>query len=185
MPKRQIVVIVGLPGSGKTEVINYLIKRLGWSKIYLGEATFEEMAQRGLAIDEKNERKIREELRKKYGSACYALWAIKKIKKLKVNQSVLVESLYSWAEYLEFRKVFGGDFFVVAIYAPSRVRYARLAERKIRPLAPFEAQSRDYCQIVNLSQAGPIAMADYTIINEGSWRDLNKKLEVLSKILEK
>lgn len=174
-----------MPGSGKTEAINYLIKKLGWPKVYLGNATFEEMARRKMAINEKNERLIREELRKKYGPACYALRAIKKIKKLKSRQNVLVESLYSWGEYLEFKKAFGNDFFTVAICAPPRLRYARLDKRKIRPLTLLEARSRDYCQIVNLSQAGPIAMADYTIINDGSWRDLNKKLEALSKVVKK
>lgn len=186
MPKRKIMAIVGLPGSGKTEAINYLVKKLAWPKFYLGDATFEEMARQGLAINEKNERKIREELRQKYGPACYALWAIKKIKKLKNNsQHILVESLYSWAEYLEFKKVFGDNFLTVAIYAPPKFRYTRLVKRKVRPLTPVEAQSRDYCQIANLSQAGPIAMADWTIANDTSWQNLFLQLDKIIKEIKK
>ena len=185
MPKRQIVAIVGLPGSGKTEVINYLIKKLGWPKVYLGDATFEELARRGFAINEKNERMIREELREKYGSACYALWAIEKIKKIYKSASVLVESLYSWGEYLEFKKIFDDDFLVVAVYSSPQERYCRLSKRRLRPLTLAEAQSRDYSQIANLAQAGPIAMADYTIMNNSSRQKLFLQLDQIIKILKK
>jgi len=182
MNKRKIVAVIGLPGSGKTEAINYLIKKLAWPKIYLGDATFEELKKRGLAVSEKNERIIRESLRKKHGMACYALWAIKKIKESKNTQNILIESLYSWDEYLEFKKVFGDNFLVVAIYSSPKERYRRLAKRKIRPLTIEEARSRDYSQIANLAQAGPIAMADWTIVNN----DLRQNLFLqLNKIIQK
>lgn len=177
--------VVGLPGCGKTEAINYLIKKLAWPKVYLGDATFEEMKKRGLAINEKNEKLIREELRQEHGMACYALWAIDKIKKLGSSANVLVESLYSWEEYLEFKKIFGDDFLVVAIYSSSRERYRRLAGRSVRPLTASEAMSRDHSQIVNLHQAGPIAMADWTAINNASRKNLFSQLDALIKFLKK
>lgn len=182
MAKRKIVALVGLPGSGKTEAISYLMKKLGWPRVYLGDATFEELAKRKMIVNEKNERLIREELREKYGPACYALRAIKKIKKLPGN--ILVESLYSWEEYSEFKKVFKNNFLVAAIYASPKTRYARLSGRKIRPLAAAEVKSREESQIVNLHQGGPIAMADWTINNDASRRDFNKKLNILSEILK-
>lgn len=185
MPKRQIVAVVGLPGSGKTEAIEYLIKKLNWPKIYFGDATFEELKNQGLPVNEKNERMVRESLREKHGMACYALWAIKKIKEIKSAQNILIESLYSWDEYLELKKAFKEEFAVVAIYASPKMRYARLGKRSVRPLTSEEAQSRDYSQIGNIAQAGPIAIADWTIINEGDRKDLFKKLNMLVKVLKK
>jgi len=186
MNNRKIVAVVGLPGCGKTEAINYLIKKLAWPKVYLGDATFEEMARRGLAINEKNERSIREELRQKHGPACYALWGIKKIKELERESiGVLVESLYSWGEYLEFKKVFGDDFMVAAIYSSPKERYRRLAGRSVRSLSAVEAVSRDHSQIVNLHQAGPIAMADWTAVNNASRKNLFSQLDILIKFLKK
>ena len=38
-----ILAIVGLPGAGKTEVTEYLIKETNWPKIYFGDVTFDEM----------------------------------------------------------------------------------------------------------------------------------------------
>ena len=185
MNKRKIVAVVGMPGCGKSEAINYLIKKLGWPKVYLGDATFEEMRRRGLAINEKNERVAREDLRKKHGVLCYASWAIEKIKKIESSTSVLVESLYSWEEYLEFKKVFGEDFLVVAVYSSPKDRYQRLAGRRARRLTAQEAQSRDYSQIVNLHQAGPIAMADWTIMNNSSRQHLFSQLDKIIKEIEK
>ena len=175
--KRKIVAVLGLPGSGKTEVINYLLKKLNWPKVYFGEVTFDELKKRGLAINEANERKIREELRSKHGQDYYAKKVIEKIP----SGNILVESLYSWVEYLEFKKKFGDNFVAVAVYTPPKIRYARLANRSVRPLTSVEARSRDYAQIENLFQAGPIAMADYILINEGSLNDLYQQIDKIIK----
>ena len=163
---KTIIAILGLPGSGKTEVINYLMQKFNWPKVYFGDITFDEMKKRGLEINEKNERIIREELRDKYGRLHYSKQVIKKIKNIKERKNILVESLYDREEYKYFKEAFGNNFITVAIYSSPLNRYKRLEHRQIRPLTFKEAQSRDYSQIENIFQAGPIAMANYTIVNE-------------------
>jgi len=44
----QFLAIVGLPGSGKTEAVNYLKSKYNWPNIYLGEATFDRLKEAGL-----------------------------------------------------------------------------------------------------------------------------------------
>jgi len=174
---KKIIAIVGLPGSGKTEVIEHLQKKYHLPKVYFGEVTFDELKKRQLEINEKNERMVREDLRQKFGNDYYARKMIEKIKKLNSQNNILVESLYSWPEYLSFKKAFKNNFIIIAVFASPKTRYARLLKRKVRPLTPEITQSRDYAQIENLSQGGPIAMADYTIINEGSKKELLKNAE--------
>ncbi len=181
--KRKIVAVLGLPGSGKTEAINYLLKKLNWPKVYFGEVTFDELKKKGLAINEANERKIREELRSKHGQDYYAKKVIEKIEKI-LSGNILVESLYSWVEYLEFKKKFGDNFIAVAVYTSPKIRYARLAKRPTRPLTSVEARSRDFSQIEKLFQAGPIAMAEYTLINERSLKDLYQQIDKIIKKLK-
>jgi dephospho-CoA kinase len=171
-----IVAIVGMPGSGKTEVTKFFIKK-GFDRVYFGDITFEEMKRRNLKINEANERKIREEIRKRHGMAAYAILSLSKIRKFYKEGNVVIESLYSWDEYKVVKDEFGSNFKVVAVYAPPQMRYARLKNRPARPCTKEEAQSRDYAQIENLAIAGPIAMADYTILNIGTLEDLFKKTE--------
>lgn len=82
MENRKIISIQGLPGSGKTEVINYLMKKYGWPKVYFGEVTFDEVRRRGLEINEKNERAAREGLRKNMADCIMPIRSLKKLKRL-------------------------------------------------------------------------------------------------------
>ena len=178
-----ILAIVGLPGAGKTEVVEYLMKQTSWPKVYFGDATFDEMKRLGLEINEANERKTREEIRKNLGMGAYAILSLPKIKELYENSGVIVESLYSWEEYLEMKKEFGDAFKVLAVYSSPETRISRMSNRPIRPLSKEDMISRDYSQIENLHQAGPIARADWTIVNEGTKEDLIKQIDmVIEKI---
>lgn len=177
--QRKIVAIIGLPGSGKTEAIDHLVKTYKCPKVYFGEVTFDEMNARGLEVNEANERLVREGLRVEFGPLVYADRIIKKIDALTGADPVLVESLYSWEEYLRFQEAFGESFVTVAIHASPETRYARLALRPKRPLTSSEARSRDYSQIENLHQAGPIAMANMIIANEGTKEELLGQIDAV------
>jgi len=174
---RKIIAILGLPGSGKTVVIDYLMKKHNWPKVYFGDVTFDEMKRLRLEINEKNERATREGLREKYGRLHYAGKVIEKIEAIGESTNILVESLYDWSEYLLFKEKFGDDFVTISVYASPQIRYERLGRREIRPLTPEEAKSRDHAQIENIFQAGPIAMAEYTLDNTGTLEHLYEQVD--------
>ncbi|MFH0890687.1 MAG: AAA family ATPase [Candidatus Liptonbacteria bacterium] len=181
MNKTIILAIVGLPGAGKTEATQYMMEKTGWPKVYFGDVTFDEMRRLELEINETNERKTREDLRKEHGMGAYAKLSLPKIKKaLEQSPAVIVESLYSWEEYLIMKENFGNDFKCLAILASPEIRMGRMLQRPTRPLRNEEEfLSRDYAQINNSHQAGPIARADYFIINEGALTDMRVKLDEL------
>ena len=181
---KTILAVVGLPGAGKTEAIEYLIKKTGWPKIYFGDITFDVMKEKGLEINEANERKVREENREKLGIGAYAILNLPKIKALFSKSDVLLESLYSWEEYLVIKKEFGESFKVLAIFSSPNTRINRMENRPIRPLSKEDLISRDYSQIENLHQAGPIARADFMIVNEGGKEELHQKIdEIMNKLV--
>jgi dephospho-CoA kinase len=66
---------------------------------------------------------------------------------------------------------------VVAVWSAPQDRYRRLSHRKVRFLTPQEAAGRDRAEIENLNKGGPICMADFTILNNGSIGDLKKQVE--------
>ncbi len=181
MDNQKIIAVLGLPGSGKTETVKYLVENYTLKKVYFGDVVFDEMKRRGLEVTEKNERLAREDLREKRGLLCLAEEVVKKIKSLKEEKIILVESLYSWEEYLYFKKFFGSQFETIAVHACPKVRYGRLSQRPVRPLSPEESESRDYAQIENLHQAGPIAMADYVVINEKTVDELCRQADSIIK----
>lgn len=184
MENKIILAIVGMPGSGKTEAGQYFLNKTNWPKVYFGDITFEEVKRLGLELNEANERKAREGIRDRLGMGSYAILSLPKIKEFFINSSVLLESMYSWEEYLEIKKEFGDNFKILAIYSSPETRIDRLTKRPIRPLKKEELISRDYAQIENLHTAGPIARADFTIVNEGTKDDLYKQIdEVISKLI--
>ncbi|MFZ2038500.1 MAG: AAA family ATPase [Minisyncoccia bacterium] len=181
---KKIIAVVGLPGSGKSEVINYLMKKYNWPKVYFGDVTFDEMKLRGLEINEKNERIVREDLRAQFGPLIYAKKVVEKVKALTEAEDILVESLYSMDEYLLFKDEFGDAFKVIAVYASPKTRHSRLTNRPVRPLTNEEAQSRDYSQIKNLSQAGPISLADYTVMNDKEMENIYPQIDKIIQELD-
>lgn len=179
-----LLAVVGLPGAGKTVATEYLLGKTKWPKVYFGQAVVDEAARRGQP-GEAGERKVREEFRAKDGLAAMAIANMPAIKKAYENSSVLIESLYGWEEYLEMKKQFGDAFKVLAIFASPATRIARMKNRPVRPLTAEELQSRDYSQIENLHQAGPIARADWMIVNEGDLEELRTELDqILSTIMK-
>jgi dephospho-CoA kinase len=182
MNHMKVVSIVGMTGSGKSEVAK-LFSDKGFTTVRFGDITDEEVKKQGLKLNEENERPVRERIRKEHGMAAYAKLSLPRIDAALKTSNVVVDGLYSWEEYTCLKNRYGDDFIVVAVWASPKARYARLGSRKIRPLTPQEAASRDRAEIENLNKGGPIAMADFTVLNESSLTDLKKQVErIISEI---
>lgn len=161
------VAVVGMCGSGKS-VLTEMFVRLGWSKVYFGGVTVTQLKKQGIAVNEQNERAMRESLRKQHGMGAFALLLEEEIDSLLKEGNVVLDGLYSWSEYTYLKNKYGNDLVVVAVVTNSSVRYERLSTREIRPLTPQQACSRDYAEIENSEKGGPIAIADYYIVNNGT-----------------
>ena len=183
MKNKKIIAIIGMAGSGKTATVEYLIKKYSWPKIYLGEATFDRLKKDGVAVNYTNEKIIRENIRQELGMGAYAKLALPKVAKLlKTAKIVLIESLYSWDEYKIFKKKYGENFLAIAITTPSKIRLHRLKIRSIRPIKnAAELTKRDWTEIEGTDKGGPIAVADHTIINDGSTKKLRKNIDLIIK----
>ena len=181
----KVVSIVGMTGSGKSEV-SHVFEGNGFVKVRFGDVTDEEVRKRGLELNEQNERYVRELLRREYGMQAYAILNQPRIDSALEHSDVVIDGLYSWEEYLFLKSCFGEDFYAVAVWASPRTRYTRLSSRSNRGLTPEEAASRDKAEIENINKGGPIAMADFTIINESSVEKLEKEVErIIAKLRKK
>ena len=171
-----------MAGSGKSSVARHLEQK-GWHVIRFGALTMEELEKRGLPINQANEKAVREELRAKRGMDAYARLLLPSIKESLTSSPTVIDGLYSWAEYKFLKSHFGGQIKVVAIYTTRSARYARLSQRPDRPLTFAEAEQRDYAEIENVEKGGPIAMADYTIVNDSTKKGLFRAVDKLLSTL--
>jgi len=173
-----LLVIVGMAGSGKSSIARHLEKK-GWRVIRFGALTMQELGKRGLPISEANEKSIREALREKHGMEAYARLLLPTIQESLSAGPTVIDGMYSWSEYKFLRKRFGDEMKVVAIYTTRSLRYARISQRKERPLTFEEAEQRDHAEMENVEKGGPIAMADYTIVNDGTEKELFRAVDKL------
>ena len=116
--------------------------------------------------------------------AAYAKLNLPKIDGSLKSSNVVVDGLYSWEEYILLREYYGEQFALVAVWASPATRHGRLTHRAERPLTRDEANSRDRSEIENINKGGPIAMADFTIVNEASLEELGKETDQVISALK-
>lgn len=179
----RVLALVGMPGAGKTLCAKHLEDR-DFFQFRFGSIIVDEVVRRGLAINPQNERAVREEFRQDSMDAIAQLALPKLRDGLKTHRTIVIDGLYSFSEYKTLRKEFGDSMIVVAIIAPRAVRYERLSARPIRPLTPEEAFDRDVTEIETIEKGGPIAIADYTLLNNNTSAVLLRKLDALLQDLE-
>lgn len=176
-PYAKIIALVGLAGSGKSSAVEYLTEK-GFPKIYFGGVIYKAMDEAGIEKTWDNQQQFREEIRRREGKDFVIKRVIKNIHDL-INagqNKIVLDGLYTWSEYKFLKHEFPGQVVVIAIVTPKYLRYQRMAKRIERPMQPHEVDQRDWSEIENLEKGGPIAIADYFIINDGSLEQLHQKI---------
>lgn len=180
MQEARIIVIVGMPGAGKSACVDHLTSK-GYPNVYFGGIVIEETKLRYGRVNEELEKVVREDMRTVEGKGAIASRIIAKIEQLVAagHTKIIADGLYSWTEYKMFKERWGANAVIVAIAAPRHVRHQRLANRPVRPLAEAEVTAREYAEIENIEKGGPIANADYTIVNNADEADLLAQFDKL------
>ena len=182
----KIVAFVGMSGSGKSVAVDYLTEQ-GVPRVYFGGMIYKEMEKRGIerTPDGESEKKFREMIRETEGKDWVVNQVIDEVHNL-VNagqRRIVLDGVYSWTEMKTLKHEFPGQMTFIAIVVPKKLRYKRVAVRPDRPFSEEEIKERDRSEIENLEKGGPIAAADYYVLNDGSVEEMKKKLaEILEEI---
>ena len=103
----KIIAVVGMSGSGKSVVVDYLTEK-GFPKVYFGGMIYKEMKRRGIEItaDGESEKRFREMIRETEGKDWVVKQVIEEAKNL-INagqKRIVLDGLYSWTEYKILKK---------------------------------------------------------------------------------
>ena len=174
--------VVGMSGSGKSVVTNYL-EEIGYKKLYFGGITYKLMDEAGIqrSADGKTEKEFREKLREEHGPECYAKFLEPEIKEAIKEGNVVLDGLYSWYEY-KYLIERCPNLKLISIVVDKDIRYERVNVREDRPFDREAIIYRDLSEIENLYKGGPIAYADYYILNNSDKEAvINRIKDILKK----
>lgn len=182
----QIIGITGTNGSGKGTVVDYLVAKEGFRHYAVRDFLTTEITRRGLVVDRNTMRLVANELRANHEPA----YIVKQLFEQAVSDKclkIVIESVRNIGE-AEFLKA--NSAVLIAVDAEQKLRYERVQsrrsatdqvdfetfvhheEREMNPVGPHDMDIR-----------GVMAMADTTIMNNGSLEELHTTLEeVLQKI---
>lgn len=177
----KLVAIVGMCGSGKS-IATLFFESKGYSKIYFGGITYEKMKEENIPYTPENDNKMRVKIRNEYGMGAYAILSLPKIKDQIKKSNVVIDGLYSWDEYKILKDEFP-HIKLIAIIVDKEIRYERLKNRINRSYSINESIKRDLNEIEKTAKCGPIAYADYFILNNYSLEEYKKKLENINEVI--
>lgn len=181
----KLIAIVGMSGSGKSVATDYL-ENNDWTKIYFGGVTYKLMEEAGVerTPDGKSEKMFRENLRKEHGPECYAKFLEPEIREALNKGNVVLDGLYSWYEYKYLIERFP-NMKMICIVTDKALRYERVGKRKDRAFSLDDIIYRDITEIENLAKGGPIAIADYYLLNNTTLENYLIRLEEILNAIEK
>ncbi|MCL2037711.1 AAA family ATPase [Candidatus Saccharibacteria bacterium] len=184
----KVIAVVGMMGSGKGTAVEYLTKKYSWPSVYFGGMVYEEVARRGLDIV-RDETAVRQDMRAKEGPAVLAKRVAVKAHELlnEGAETVVLDGLYSWSEDKYLRQEFGNDIIMIAVVAPKKLRRQRVLERvdQRRKYTLDEVVEREIAEIENIEKGGPIAYADFYVMNDEGMKNLHRQLDRIVKDLKK
>lgn len=186
-----ILVVVGLPGSGKSTVAE-MLREEGFNVIEYGDIWRELLKKAKIPMNQpRATREFTRRLREEKGKDIYSRYAVKKIKKSMKHVVLMgVRTTYE----LDYLKKKIKDIKIIAIKSSFDTRFERMKKRgkpeDPKSLADFRwlntREKRGFLTDKKEEKHGVIVLmnkADYILINKGTKEDLKSELmELLVKI---
>jgi len=184
MEQKTVIGVAGMPGAGKATIKTTAEKR-GYSVVVMGDEIREETRRRGLPPTPENIGRIMLQLREEEGVTAVAKRCLSKIKNAQ-SGVVFVDGVRSLHEVNEFKAHFP-NFTLIGVHSSPETRFQRLSKRRRSddPKGWDVFYQRDLREL-SVGQGDVIAMADYMIVNEGTYEEFKTKVnEVLMAVVQK
>ena len=189
--KKKYIVYIGVVGQiavGKGVLVDYLIKKLGFTSFSLSSILHEELKKRNVKeFTRETLQNVGDDLRRSYGNDVLARRAIKKLLN-KGEKHVVIEGIRNTGE-VEFLKK-NPNFVLIGVKANRELRFQRLLKRS-KPWDPknwadFVRVDRRDLGIRQQDKSGQqvgecLAYCDYVLTNNNDTADFQRKVNNLMK----
>jgi len=179
--RTKVVGVVGLNGSGKDAVLEYLKGRCGLEMVSLGDVARELAHLEGVKFTRDKLHEISQKYLDKYGKEFFIKVLLEEVKR-KSLQKVGVTGIRTPTDVEALRNHFGSDFFLIHVEVKNpELRFERLKQRgetrDPKSYEDFLAQEKSEKELFHLDEA--IQEADASISNAGTWEDLHREIDRL------
>jgi dephospho-CoA kinase len=173
-----ILLITGMPGSGKEEFLN-AARDMGIPFLRMGDLVRERYASTGTSGQGISVGQFADLERKTFGKDIWAKRALEKI----ASDLFLIDGCRSMDEVLAYRELHE-NVIVIAIHSPPRMRYARLVNRN-RDDAPRNTDDFDARDARELSWGlgDVMALSDIMVDNSSTLEDFHARAHEILKAI--
>jgi dephospho-CoA kinase len=172
--------ITGTDGAGKGAAVKYLVEKKGFTHYSSRALITEKILEKGYTVNRENMRLVANELRKEHGNDVIVQLSLQKARADNVS-NFIIESIRVSAEVQALHQAGG---LLLAIDANQNARFRRITGRKSESdnvtFAEFIAHEKLEMNDPDpngMQKAQVMEAADYTIMNDGSLKELGEKIE--------
>ena len=175
-PTMKVIGVVGLNGSGKDEVVDYLHERYGVAKLSMGDMVREIAEEQGLAPTRDNLHRLSEQYFSERGRDYFAKRAIQTIENHDW-ETAAISGIRTPTDVETLQQHFGDDFALVHVsVSDPQTRYQRIRDRRQardpQSYSEFLQHDREEEEIFHLSHT--IQEADIVLNNDESLAQLHR-----------
>ncbi len=178
----KVIGLIGLIGSGKDLISDYLSSKYGYSVITMGDIVREIATKLGRTHERYDLQLTQKEMTEKYGMEYFPQQVVKKIREGNVEK-VVINGIRRPEDAIIPKREFGKDMLIIYVDVDPKIRFERMKLRKREgdpeTFEDFKKQEENEFKFFRLEET--INLADVTIDNNSTKEHVYEQIDKILK----